>query len=176
MENLLLWVGRIVKTQGIKGQVRLYASSEGGTGLFAKGTILYLQSPKGGEKRRLTVKSCRAHRSFAILGFVEVGGIEEAQELVGHSAFVDKESLASLPANEFYAYQLIGMQVKTEGDVPIGTLEETFPTGSNDVFVVRKDGQEILLPATDEVIIRVDLEKKEMTVRLLEGLLPEDDF
>jgi 16S rRNA processing protein RimM len=176
MEDSLLWVGRIVKTQGIKGQVRLFASREGGPGLFAKGMVLHLQDPKGREKKRLTVESSRAQRSVTILGFRGIRSIAEAQELVGYSVFVAKESLETLPADEFYAYQLIGLRVKTEQNVPIGTLEEILPTGSNDVFVVRKDGQEILLPATDEVIIRVDLEKKEMTVRLLEGLLPEDDF
>jgi len=176
MENSLLWVGRIVKTQGIKGQVRLFASREGGTGLFPKGTIVYLQDRKGTEKKRLTVESSRTQGSITILGFQEIRLIEEAQELVGCSAFIAKESLASLPADEFYAYQLIGLQVKTDQGVSLGTLEEILPTGSNDVFLVRKDGQEVLLPATDEVVIRVDLEKNEMTVRLLEGLLPEDDF
>jgi 16S rRNA processing protein RimM len=175
MENSLLWVGRIVKTQGIKGQVRLFASSEGGTGPFPKGTIFYLKDKKGTEKR-LTVESSRVQRSFAVLGFQEIRRIEEAQKLVGCSAFIAKENLAPLPPDEFYAYQLLGLQVKTDRDVLLGTLKEILPTGSNDVFVVRKDGQEILLPATDEVIIRVDLAKKEMTVRLLEGLLPEDDF
>jgi 16S rRNA processing protein RimM len=176
MENSLLWVGRIVKTQGIKGQVRLFASGEGGIGPFPKGTIVYLKDQKGTEKKRLTVESSRVQRSVTILGFQEIRRIEEAQELVGYSVFIAKENLAPLPPDEFYAYQLLGLQVKTDRDVLLGTLEEILPTGSNDVFVVRKDGQEILLPATDEVVIRVDLEKKEMTVRLLDGLLPEDDF
>jgi 16S rRNA processing protein RimM len=176
MGNSLLWVGRIVKTQGIKGEVRLFASGEGGTGPFSEGTVFYLRDQKGTEKKRLTVKSSRNHRSFAILGFKEIRSAEEAKELVGCSAYIAKENLAPLPPDEFYAYQLIGLQVKTDRDVLLGTLEEILPTGSNDVFVVRRDGQEILLPATDEVIIRVELEKKEMTVRLLEGLMPEDDF
>jgi 16S rRNA processing protein RimM len=66
--------------------------------------------------------------------------------------------------------------VKTDQGAPLGVLEEIIPTGSNDVFVVRKDGREILLPATDEVVLRVDVAKKEMIVRLLEGLSPEDEI
>ncbi|MBP1716474.1 MAG: rimM [Deltaproteobacteria bacterium] len=176
MEDTLLWVGRIVKTQGIKGQVRLFASVEGAAGDFPKGTIIYLKDPQGTRKRQVTVASSRVQHPFTILSFQEIQRIEDAQDWVGCSAFICKESLAALPPDEFYAYQLFGLQVKTEQGASLGVLEEIIPTGSNDVFVVRKGGQEILLPATDEVVLRVDVAKKEMTVRLLEGLLPEDDI
>jgi 16S rRNA processing protein RimM len=66
--------------------------------------------------------------------------------------------------------------VKTEGGVFLGILKEIIPTGSNDVFVVRKDGQEVLIPATDEVVVRVDLREKTMVIHPLEGLLSEDDL
>jgi 16S rRNA processing protein RimM len=176
MEDKLLWVGRIVKTQGIKGEVRLFASGEGGGGAFPKGTIVYLEDPQGTRKRQVTVASSRVRHPFTILGFQEIQRIEEAQEWIGCSAFIVKESLAALPPDEFYAYQLLGLQVKTDQGVPLGVLEEIIPTGSNDVFVVRKDGREVLLPATDEVVLRIDVAKKEMTVRPLEGLWPEDDI
>ncbi len=176
MEDSLLWVGRIVKTQGLKGKVRLFASGEGGGEPFQPGTIVHLRDRRGAEKKQVTVRSSRIQKSFKILDFEEINRVEEAQELVGCSAFIAKEVLAPLPPDEFYAYQLIGLQVKTDQDVFLGILEEIIPTGSNDVFLVRKEGEEVLLPATDEVVIRVDLEKKEMTVRLLEGLSPEDDF
>jgi 16S rRNA processing protein RimM len=174
MEDTLVWVGRIVKTQGIKGQVRLFASGEGGPGGFPKGTIVFLRDPQGTRKRQVTVESSRVQHPFTILGFQEIRRIEEAKEWVGCSAFIAEESLAALPPDEFYAYQILGMQVKTDQGAPLGVLEEIIPTGSNDVFVVRKDGQEILLPATDEVVLQVDVAKREMTVRLLEGLAPDD--
>ena len=176
MEDTLFGVGRIVKTQGIKGQVRLFASGEGGAGTFPKGTISYLEDPQGTRKRQVTVESSRVRHPFTILSFQEIHRIEEAQEWVGCSAFIAKESLAALPPDEFYAYQLLGLQVKTDQGAPLGVLEEIIPTGSNDVFVVRKDGREILLPATDEVVLGVDVAKKEMIVRLLEGLSPEDEI
>jgi 16S rRNA processing protein RimM len=176
MEDTLVWVGRIVKTQGIKGQVRLFASGEGGNDAFPKGSVIYLQDPQGTRKKQVTVECSRVQHPFIILGFQEIRRIEEAQEWVGCSAFVDRANLAALPPDEFYAYQLLGLLVKTEQGATLGILEEIIPTGSNDVFAVRKDGREILLPATDEVVLRVDVANKEMTVRLLEGLAPEDDI
>jgi len=174
MEDSLLWVGRIVKTQGIKGQVRVSSSGEETTAL-ARGKRVHLENCRG-VRKSLTIDSSRPRRGLTILAFREVNGIEEAEELVGCSVYVAKDSLASLPPGEFYWYQLFGLRVKTEGGAFLGILEEIMPTGSNDVFVVRKDGQEFLIPATDEVVAQVDLKDKIMVIRPLEGLLPEDDL
>ncbi|MGA2955895.1 MAG: ribosome maturation factor RimM [Thermodesulfobacteriota bacterium] len=170
----MLWVGRVVKTQGIKGQMRV--SSAGGIFLtFSAGNVVYFEQ-KEGSKRAFTVESSRPHKEMTILALREVKRIEEAEELVGCSVYVDKADLEPLPPGEFYWYQLQGLRVETEDGTRLGILEEILPTGGNDVFVVRKDDQEILLPATEEVVVRVDLKEKIMVVHLLEGLLPEDDF
>ena len=120
MEDTLVWIGRIVKTQGIKGQVRLFSSGEGGTGAFPEGTVVYLEDPQGTRKRQVTVESSRVRHPFTILGFQEIQRIEEAQEWVGCSAFIERESLAALPPDEFYAYELLGLQVRTDQGSSLG--------------------------------------------------------
>jgi 16S rRNA processing protein RimM len=174
MKDSLIWVGRVVKTQGIKGEVRVLSSGEGTT-TFGKGNVVYLENKKG-ERKRLTVDSSRPYRQMTILSFQEVKRVEEAEAFVDCSVYVAKESLEALPTGEFYGHQLLGLRVKTERGTFLGTLEEIMPTGSNDVFVVRREGQEVLIPATDEVVVQVDLQEKVMVVRPLEGLLPEDDL
>jgi len=174
MEDSLVWVGRIVKTRGIKGEVRV-SSPGGGTAAFSPGKAVCLENGQG-MKRSLTVHSSRFQGEFIILSFREIKRVEEAAELVGDSVYVSKESLAALPPDEFYDYQLRGLTVKTEDGTLVGILEEIIPTGANDVFVVRKEGREILFPATDEVVVRVDLQERVMVVHPLEGLLSEDDL
>ncbi|HYB21631.1 MAG TPA: ribosome maturation factor RimM [Thermodesulfobacteriota bacterium] len=170
----LLCIGRVVKTQGTKGHIKV--SSGGGDNVgFSAGSMVYLEHKKE-SKRGFTVESFRPHKGMVILSLRGVKRIEEAEELVGCSVYVDTASLKPLPPDEFYWYQLKGLRVQTEEGTLLGILEEILPTGSNDVFVVRKAEQEILLPATDEVVARVDLKEKVMFVHLLEGLLPEDDF
>jgi 16S rRNA processing protein RimM len=172
MEDPLLWVGRLVKTQGIKGEVRVF--SPGREALAqSRGKVVYLEDPKGNRKA-FTVAASRPLGELTVLAFDEIKSIEEAQKLIGCSVYVNKANLSSLPPDEFYWHQLRGLRVETGEGKFLGILEEVFPTGSNDVFVVRKEGKEILLPATDEVVAQIDLQEKVMIIHPLEGLLPED--
>ena len=174
MVDSLVWVGRIVKTRGIRGEVKI-SSPGGGIAAFSGGKTVYLENRQG-VKSGFTVHSSRLQGNFVILSLREIKRVEEAAEWVGGSVYVPEENLEALPPDEFYAYQLRGLTVKTEGGALLGILEEILPTGSNDVFVVRKDGREVLIPATDEVVVRVDLREKIMVIRPLEGLLSEDDL
>jgi 16S rRNA processing protein RimM len=84
------------------------------------------------------------------------------------------DSLPELGEGEFYHHQIIGLTVITsEGDV-IGKIEEVLETGSNDVYVVRKDNNEYLIPAIKEVVTHIDLEKGQVTIKVMNGLLDQD--
>jgi len=171
--NSPIWVGRIVKTHGMKGQVRITCSQ--GTLAFSPGKQVYVEN-KRGIQRFLTIDSFRFQGSVGILSFREIQRIQQAEELVGGEVFVEKESLPPLPPGEFYWYELQGLQVKTEEDIFLGRLEGVFATGSNDVFMIRRGNREILIPATEEVIAAVDLPGRVMVIRPIEGLLLDDDL
>ena len=174
MEKTLVWIGRVMRTHGIRGKVKI-DSREGGKTAFAKGKKIYLGDGQGSE-RAFTVHSVRYQREKSILEFCEVQDIEEAARLVGHSVYIDGNDLDALPADEFYWHQLHGLRVETEKGTALGTLEGVFSTGSNDVFVVRKDGEELFIPAIEEIVRKVDLQKKVMIICPLQGLLPRDDL
>jgi 16S rRNA processing protein RimM len=58
-----------------------------------------------------------------------------------------------------------------ESEQPLGWLDQILTTGANDVYLVRdRAGGERLIPATDEVILDIDLERKIIRVHLLPGL------
>ena len=82
---------------------------------------------------------------------------------------IKEESVATLPEDQYYHFQLLGMEVVTISGDRLGTLTEILMTGSNDVYVIKGD-IEILIPAISGVIVRVDVSLAEMTVDLPEGL------
>ena len=75
-----------------------------------------------------------------------------------------------LSSEEFFHFQLLGLQVRTENGEELGSIREILQTGSNDVYLVEKDGAELLLPAISQVIRRVDLDEGVMVVKMLEGM------
>jgi 16S rRNA processing protein RimM len=78
---------------------------------------------------------------------------------------VRESDLPPLPEGEYYRFQLVGLRVVDTEGRDLGVLEEVLETGANDVYRVRApDGSDVLLPATADVVIRVDLEAGVMTV------------
>ena len=76
-----------------------------------------------------------------------------------------------LPEDTYFIVDLIGMEVYTDEDILLGKLVDVFPTGSNDVYVVKDElGKQTLLPAIGDVIKNVDVPNKKMIVHLIEGL------
>jgi 16S rRNA processing protein RimM len=96
---------------------------------------------------------------------------EKARLLTGNEIWVQREELPPARAGEFYWWDLEGLTVYTENGECLGRVEEFFPTGSNEVLVVRKGQQETLLPFIKEVILAVDAMQGTMQVRAIPGLL-----
>ena len=90
MEDSLVWVGRIVKTLGIQGEVKV-SSPGGGAAAFSFGKAVYLENRQG-TKTPLTVHSSRLRGESVILSFREIRTVEEAAEWVGCSV-LDRKSV-----------------------------------------------------------------------------------
>jgi 16S rRNA processing protein RimM len=88
---------------------------------------------------------------------------------------IDPAELPPLDEDEYYWQDILGMRVVSETGEDMGTVREIVPTGSNDVYVVRKEAQEFLIPATKDVIMSIDMEVRTMVIRPLEGLLQQED-
>ena len=76
-----------------------------------------------------------------------------------------------LPPDSFFWHQIIGLTVRTVDGQELGKIAEIMETGSNDVYVVKSDERELLLPAIKDVVREIDLTSGVMTVELLEGLV-----
>jgi 16S rRNA processing protein RimM len=79
---------------------------------------------------------------------------------------IDRSQAAPLGEDEYYQFEILGLQVVDEAGNVLGRVIEILETGANDVYVVqRPDGSELLLPAIRSVILAVDLEQQRLVVR-----------
>ncbi len=97
--------------------------------------------------------------------------INLAQLLKGKNVFAAENDLPPPAENEFYYRDVIGCEVFLTDGVRIGVVEEIIATGANDVFVVRGDGKEVLVPAIEDVVKEIDVEGKRILIEAIPGLL-----
>lgn len=159
-------IGKIVNTHGVKGEVRVLPSTDD-VKRFGK-----LKEVKV-ENRTMTtyeIETVRYHKNFVLLKFKGIDTMNEAELLKNSLLKIDRKDALPLKKDEYYQCDLYGLRVVTDTGRDLGKLTDILMTGSNDVYVVRNEEKEILIPAIKQCILKVDLEVGEMLIHLLEGL------
>lgn len=160
-----LSVGEIVAPFGLRGELKVLLDTDFPE-LILAATHLYIGDPP----IRYAVEWARQVRGMVRLKLVGCDSREAAEALRGQLVQVLAEEAPSPGEGEYYYHQLIGLEVWSEEGEYLGRVIEVFPTGSNEVLVVRGGTGEILLPAIEEVVRVVDLAAGRLWVHLLEGL------
>jgi len=163
----LFVVGEIVKTRGLRGCLKVLTQTEA-QNITAGLEIVYLEDVRG-QRKSYGLRAFTASGKFFFLELEDITDVDSAKALVGCKVLIPRDMLKDLPQGEYYWRDIIGLDVYSEEGKHLGRIESIFPTGSNDVYVC-KGQREILLPAIADIIQSIDLDKRIMTVRLLEGL------
>ena len=167
MEDLLK-VGVITTTHGIRGEVKVYPTTDADRFL----DLEYVLLDTGREKRKLEIENVKYFKNLVILKFRGIDNINDIEMYKKRELWIPREEAQELEEDEYYIADLIGMDVVLEDGSKFGTLKDVMETGDNDVYVVEDDkGEEILLPAIREFILDVDVEKNVMTIHLMKGLI-----
>jgi len=167
-EPLFLAIGKLGRPHGVKGEIFLYLSTDFPERLKS-GVQVYL----GEQHIPMKIRSRRANKGSLLLKFDGYDSPEAVGEISNQFLFVRADNRPPLPEGEYYHHQIIGLHTYDEQDRYLGKVTEILQTGSNDVYVVKPDqGPEILLPATEEVILDINLEQGLLRVHLLPGLMP----
>ena len=118
------------------------------------------------------IKRCRLHKSSLLrIDFEEVNSEDDADKIMGSELYLPLSSLPKLEGNAFYYHEVIGFAVHDDVHGAIGTVTGVNDTTSQALFEVEKDGKELLIPVTDEIITKVDRENKTIQVTTPEGLV-----
>ncbi len=165
----LLKVGTISKAHGIRGEVKVYPTTDD----IRRFDDLYdVILDTGKELLYLEVESVKYFKNQAILKFKDINNINDIEKYKGKDLLVTRENAVELEENEYFITDLIGAKIVTDKEDELGTLTEVLKTGANDVYIVKtKEGKEILLPVIKECILDVDIEKHLIKVHLMDGLI-----
>jgi len=164
-------VGKVLKPQGIKGEVKAEIITSFPQHFYSLQKI-YIQH--GDSWQIHSPESVRLAGGFVFIKFKEIDSINDAEPLRNKNLYIDHEDLIRPDEDEYYIHDLIGMKVFDEQDQYLGeiTAVESYP--ANDVYILRRaDLAEVSIPAVKEIIRQIDPRKKQMTIHVIDGLLDQ---
>ena len=161
-------IGKIVGVHGLKGTNKFKSYAES-LSVFYPGQSILIRDNRNRETS-VELDWIKSHTGTPLISFKGVTDRDRAEALIGAELFIPETELPELDEDTYYWFELIGIEVYNTQEDYLGQITSIFPTGSNDVYVVKDKTKEVLIPALESVVIDIDLELKRMRVDLPEGL------
>lgn len=160
----LIRIGKIVNTQGLKGDVRIYPDTDY-VERFEELDYLYVE----GTNEKMIIEKVRYKKNLAIVKFKGYDHINDIEKFKNRIVYTEK---LELEEGVHYVEDLIGMAVVDHEKGEIGELIDVVQNPAHDIYLVKtKDGSEVMIPAVDAFVATIDEENRIIHVTLIEGLL-----
>lgn len=169
MSQEFIVIGKVVSTQGNKGEINVLPLTDS-TDRFKDLTNVFLRNNHS--QTISDIEKIRIKKDMVILKLKDIENIEEAKMIVGSFLEIERKDAVKLSKDTYFIFDIIGLEVYTDNNIFLGKVENVISTGSNDVYIVKgKDKKELFIPAIREVIKNINLEKKRMTINMVDGLI-----
>lgn len=163
--------GLISSPHGVRGMVRIQPWCDSPQ-FLTQFKRLYL----GDEKSLIEIIKIKPHSNMVIAAIKNVNSINDAETLRGKTIYFDRDD-APLNEGRYYIHDLIGCEVyDADTNKLLGIFKEVInTTGANDVWSIRENGVDYLVPAIDDVIVSVEPEINKIIIRPLKGIFSDED-
>lgn len=159
-----IYIGKIVNTHGIKGEIRILSDFEKKEKVFVIGMPIYI----GRKKEREVIKSYRHHKNFEMITMEGYSDINEVLRYKGLYVYIKKEDL-KLEEGEYLETDLIGLTVLVENTVK-GNVSDIRDSGHNKFLVIQTEEKEVFIPYQKEFISKVDFINHTVTITPIKGM------
>ena len=165
----LITIGQITTNQGNRGEVRIFPLTDFPTRFEFLDKVFLVKDDKIIEKE---IEAVRFHKGkFVVIKFYEINDIGAALDLKDFMVKIPRDMMVPLDENEYYIDQIIDYSVETVQGKKLGKLKEVLSTGGVDIFIVRDENNEYMIPASREIITEIDEDLKLIKVDPVPGLL-----
>jgi len=165
----MLRVGRITGAHGLKGALRLRPDNPDSETLEQVARV-FLESAGEAREFRLT-EMTRLNATTRRITLEGVADVNTAESLKGAVVMLATEDVPAAKPGEFYYYEAIGCEVFLTDGSRLGTIEEIFSNGAQDIWVVRNSEREVLVPVIEDVVKAMDFAGRRVTIEPIPGLL-----
>lgn len=167
LDKYIYPIGKLVKVHGLNGEM-LYDAPQG----MPETDFPYVVLKPDGIAVPFFIENIRSKSDVS--GFIKLEDIdteENAREYIGHTIYLDREVVDFADSDEIQINYFIGFQMIDKRLGYIGEIIDIDESTANILFVAQKENQQILVPATDDFILNIDHETKEIHLDLPDGLL-----
>jgi 16S rRNA processing protein RimM len=158
-------IARVLAPHGVRGELKCAVITDIPQ-RFATTRTVHL----GPARQQFRVQRARVQGRTVLLQLEGITTRDAAERWRNALVEVPRAERVRLPKDTYYWQDILGLQVVTDQGEALGTIREILRTGANDVYVVDTVRGELLLPAIKDVVLHIDLERREMRVHLLEGM------
>jgi len=163
------YLGKIVSKYSFKGEVLIKLDTDEPEAYENMESVFVAL---GNQLVPFFITQCRLHKSNLLrVRFEDVNTETDADRIMGAELFLPLSLLPKLEGDRFYYHEIIGFAVIDKVHGPIGTVTAVNDTTSQALLEVEKDGKQLLIPITDEILTQVDREQKSLQVHCPEGLV-----
>lgn len=168
-------IGRLTKPHGLKGELVLLPYVDDLTLLPELAGLRVCLQRRAHDVREATISAWRQAHKRLLIRLEGCQSVEQTERYQGTEVLIPRHCFAPLPEGEYYWFEIEGLRVHASDGRVLGTITGIIHTGSNDVYVVQDEGgsQEVLVPAIQDVVSRIDLGRGEMHLCAVPGLLDE---
>ncbi|MEE8413248.1 MAG: ribosome maturation factor RimM [Dehalococcoidales bacterium] len=157
-------IGKILSPWRTEGQLKAEVLTDFPR-RFAPSSKVYIK------RQPATIDDLEWRKGKAIIKLDTVNNFKEAERLRGQLIEIRESQLQVLPEGQYYHFQLVGMKVLTTQGELLGHITEILTTPNNDTYIVSGERGEILIPAAEDIVKSVDIEKKCLVIEPIKGLL-----
>ena len=162
------YLGRIAKTHGLKGEVTIKLDADDPSA-YLEMKHFFLEINK--VLTPFFVEKITMSGDKFFIAIQDVKTIEQAQNLVGKSVYLPLEMLPKLSGKQFYFHEIVGFTVIDMEKGELGPISQVLEYPTQAILQVMKGKKEILIPILDQVIQKVDRDKKILNISAPEGLI-----
>ena len=166
----LLEYGKIVKIHGLSGEIKIFPYSSSFDNLDNI-EHFYIKMGRSRIPEKYFVERKRIQKNSLIVKLENIDNHEMANSLVGKPVMVDISNLVEPGEDEYYWYQLKGIEVKTHDGKSVGIVENLMQSGAHDILIIKNGKKEYLIPLTDMFVEKVDLENNLILINPENGLI-----
>ena len=163
-EPVYLTIGKLRRTHGVKGEILMDVLADDPE-MIKPGLTLFV----GSKHKEAKLAAVRTADKSLIVRFEGYSDCDQAAVFRNQFVAIKTSDAQPLDSGRFYHHEVMGLKVFDESGKELGVISEIIPTGANDVYVIKPlEGEDILVPAVKEFVMKIDTGSRSIVVRLPE--------